>query len=209
MTYEDLIQDLRARKALIVHFSQHAKTKYNRVFPADMHAAIANSRAWPLSCTVVWPGHRMPVVGSVGVVLHPRSLASIVGAANQDAGSMTLPDGTEDGIGKPLDKDVLRETLNPPLGQINEWRMRECDVVGIYVEDCADIQVKEEVIIPVPDMHPVLDVATSSCTLKDIADAFPELPIYTFQAGEIFAARVPPSVVYPWPLTSAPAPTRP
>lgn len=209
MTYEDLIRNLRAKKALIVHFSHHAKMRQDGVFPADLHAAIANSRAWPLSCSVVWPGHGMPVVGSVGVVLHPRSLASVVGASNQDAGSMTLPDGTENGRGTALDANVLADTLNPPSGQYNEWRMRECDVIGIYVENLGEILAKKTVVIEAPDIDPTSEISAEPRTLTEVTTAFPELPIYTFQAGEIVAVRVPPSVVYPWPVTSPPAPTRP
>ena len=209
MTYEDLIRGLRAKTALIVHFSHHAKMRQDGVFPADLHAAIANSRAWPLSCSVVWPGHGMPVVGSVGVVLHPRSLASVIGASNRDAASMTLPNGTEDGLGKPLDVGVLSETFNPPNGYYNEWRMRECDVIGIYFEGDREILAKKTILIEVPEMAPIIDVATQSVTVPQINTAFPELPIYTFQAGELVATRVPPSVIYPWPVTSPAAPTRP
>jgi hypothetical protein len=207
MTYEDLIRELRARKALIVHFSHHAKMRGEGTFPEDLHAAIASSRAWPLSCSVVWPGHRLALVGSVGVVLHPRSLSSIIGVRNDDGGSSTLPDGTENTACAPLDETGLKDTFEPPAGGYNEWRMRECDVIGVYVESSEGLPLaKKRVTIEVPGQAPIHDISAERRGINEVIDAFPELPIYTFAGSEIAAIRVPPSTVYPWILTSAPAP---
>lgn len=115
---------------------------------------------------------------------------------------MTLPDGSEDGWGRPLDIDVLRDTFKPAKGHYNEWRMRECDIIGIYVENPNEILAKKIVSIEAPGMDTISEISAEPRTLVEVTAAFSELPVYTFEAGEITAVHVPPSVIYPWPPTS-------
>lgn len=206
MTYEDLIRRLRDRSALIVHFSHHANMRAGGVFPADLHAAALNSRLWPLSCCLVWPAHSMSLPGSVGLVLRPRSLASIVGVSSSDAGYATDRDGSELGAGQPLDDDTFKRSFQVPDGGYNEWRVRESEVVGIYVEgEGGKIYVKKQKLLNDPDTGLPLsqEVCFQSIPLTEVHDAFPDLPVYSRCGGEIIATKIPGSVLYPWHLTGA------
>jgi hypothetical protein len=206
MTYEDLIRQLRRRSALIVHFSHHSNMRQGGVFPADLHAAMANSRNWPLSCCVVWPRHRMQLPGSVGVVLLPRSLDSIVLMHFGDSGSMTI-DGGEYGLGaNQVTEEAVEHTFKvPPNERYNEWRVRESDAIGIYVEGRPYVKKYETV---KKEEHQITTITPQSISLQEIHDAFSELPIYSRHEERIVATNVPGNVVYPWSLTGTGAAVR-
>jgi len=200
MDYDELIRRLRARNALIVHFSHHAKMREGGVFPADLHAAIANSRAWPLSCCVVWPGHRMALPGSVGVVLRPRSLASVAGVGKSDIGSTTMADGSQGSLGERLSEESFAKTFDVAEGDYNEWRMIESDVVAVYVEG-RPLRAKRHVRLLDPDSGAPLglDVSAETVDLAEVVKAFPELPVLTMTHDGIMALSHPASTIYPWP----------
>jgi hypothetical protein len=200
MTYDELIRRLRARNALIVHFSHHSKMRDGGVFPADLHAVIANSRAWPLSCCVVWPGHKMSLPGSVGVVLRPRSLASIVGVGKSDIGSTTMADGSQGSLGDKLDDESFAKTFDVAEGDYNEWRMIESDVVGVYVENSSP-RAKRHVELCDPDDGTLmgLDISAEPVALHEVVKSFPELPVLTKTTDGIMALKFPANTIYPWP----------
>ena len=200
MDYDELIRRLRARNALIVHFSHHAKMREGGIFPADLHAAIANSRAWPLSCCVVWPGHKMSLPGSVGVVLRPRSIASIVGVGKSDIGSTTMADGSQGSLGEKLSEESFAKTFDVAEGDYNEWRMIESDVVAVYVT-ALPLLAKRHVEVRDPDDGTLmgLDISSEKVEFPAIVEAFPELPILTMTPTGIMALNYPANAIYPWP----------
>lgn len=63
MTDEELTKRLADRGAVVVHFSHISNMRDGGVFPLDLHDAIANKDAWPLSCSALWPGHGMEPCG--------------------------------------------------------------------------------------------------------------------------------------------------
>lgn len=203
MTYEDLIRQLRKRRALIVHFSHHANTRKDGVFPADLHAAALNSRLWPLSTSVVWPSHNMSLVGSVGLVLHPRSLASIIGVKASDAGYSTNPVGDEQGMGKPLDQDSFDRSFDVASGGYNEWRVQEADVIGVYWEATSgQLHAKKLTILKDLDTGASVSVniGIHPISVPEVHASFPDLPAYTRLEDQIVASNIPGSVLYPWSL---------
>lgn len=204
MKYEELISELRQRQALIVHFSHHACMRDGGVFPADLHAAALNSRLWALSCCLVWPSHSMSLPGSVGLVLHPRCLASIVSVKASDSGSLTNPNGEEDGLGEPLDQSSFDRSFNVEAGAYNEWRVKESDVIGVYFEgDGRELYAKKYIFHEDTEtgMPIAIDIGIKIITLAEVHESFPDLPVYTRIDGKIMATNIPGSVIYPWSLT--------
>lgn len=136
----ELSDFMTQKHAIVVHFSHHANMRDDGIFPDDLINAITNRHIWPLSCSVVWPGHSMDVVGSVGVIFEP-TLDSVLSVSNTDAGSSILPDGTDQSGGVPLTADSLAATFEVD-GAYNEWRLRGAEVAGIFVLNSNSIMVK-------------------------------------------------------------------
>ena len=111
MTDEELVQALRQRRAAIVHFSHHADMGRGVTFPGDLQDAIAHRDRWALSCHVVWPGHSMDLVGSVGVILDVTSTSQVVSINSRDSGSRQLPDGSDVFGGMSLSKKFIRRNV--------------------------------------------------------------------------------------------------
>lgn len=193
MTYEDLIAELVDRRALIVHCSTVAKEgSKGPLFPEDMRTAIAVMDAGQvhLSCSVVWPGHQHSY-GAVGIVLRPRSTASISSLKPYDAGSIRdRSTGTLMGDGVPFSGQAVAETFRGSVGY-NEWTVGDADCVGIFVNRLQPLAVASRVEWrDVPgsdpsmwDQDPVLGEV--GITLDDIGRLFPGLPIIRFQDGEL------------------------
>src|SRR5271165_353936 len=133
MTDAELLAALDERQAMIVHLSHYAKMREGGVFPDDLVAAIANKAAWTLSCVVLWPGHAMDLPGSIGVIFRPVSVANVVSVCADDAGAMQFPDGAEDSLGSRLSAETFGQTFAVRRGAYNEWRVKDCDVLGIFV----------------------------------------------------------------------------
>jgi len=196
MTYHQLVEQLRAKLALIVHFSHHSNMREGGVFPQDLLDAIANSREWPLSCCLVWPTHMMSLPGSVGVILRPRSFESIVAVRSTDAGSLTWQDKSEGSLGSPLTIDTFNESFQVAPDDYNEWRVKDSEAIGIYFENPPQVKKRR---------HPVSEegldfgdlIAAEPISIDEIHTAFPSLPILTRHAGRLIATNVPGKVVYP------------
>lgn len=178
MTDQDLSDYLVAKGAAVVHLSHHAVMDLMRpVFPEDLHRAIAKGDEFNLSCVVVWPGHSMPLPGSVGVIFKP-TCANVVSAANSDSGSTMLPDGSDGSAGFPLSPQTLASTFDVWIGDYNEWRVRGAEVVGIFVADPLNINVKKKAVQHV-DGQEFKFVGIATITLDEVFSAFLHHSIFT------------------------------
>ena len=185
MTDEELSGYLADRKAAVVHLSHHSVMDQNRpIFPADLHGAIAKRSEFNLSCVVVWPGDRMDLPGSVGVIFKP-TCASVLSVSNSDSGSMTLPDGSDGSAGVPLSASSLASTFKV-CGAYNEWRVRDAEVVGIFIANPSNIYVKKEQKFDAGG-HKFNEVAATSVSLNEVLDAFPDRKIFTMGPDGLIA----------------------
>lgn len=189
MTDAELNAELSARRAAVVHFSHHAKMREGGVFPDDLQAAILNKDDWPLSCSVLWPGHRMRPCGSVGVVFRPL-VASVLSVSNSDSGSYAAKDGGDNSLGQPLSLDTLRESFNV-VGAYNEWRLQGAEVVGIFVHNIYWLEAKKLQDVPgLPDGEVLRDIGPIRIELDEVFDAFPAWPVFTMSnTGLVLVSR--------------------
>lgn len=184
MTDEELTKSLADRGAVVVHFSHHANMRYGGIFPLDLQKAIANKDKWPLSCSVLWPGHAMDPCGSVGVMFKP-SIASVISLSNQDSGSWTDDDGKDHSDGKPLTAESFKETFEL-VSAYNEWRVQGAKVVGIFVHDPRNIVVKESIEIPgLPDGEILHTIGGVLIPISEVFAAFPHLSVFTMTSQGI------------------------
>lgn len=178
MTDKELSDFLVDKAAAVVHLSHHAIMNPNRPnFPDDMRQAIANNAKFTLSCVVVWPGHAMNLPGSVGVIFKP-SCENVVSVLNGDSGSTTLRDGSDSSLGHPLSEESLDATFNVAVGKYNEWRVHGAEVVGIFIANCSNIEVKKEVMLNTGG-HEFKEVGAISITLGEVFAEFPDQSVFT------------------------------
>jgi len=147
------------------------------IFPEDMRRAMVMREELNLSCVVVWPGHRMSLPGSVGVIFKPKC-ANVHSVSNSDSGSTTLADGTDGSLGRPLTQKTLAATFDVQPGHYNEWRVCGAEVIGIFVDDPRNISVKKELVFDVGG-EMVRSIAADPIALAEVFSAFPTCPIYT------------------------------
>ncbi len=179
-----LRKKLEERRAVVVHFSHHANMRENGVFPTDLQAAIANKDDWPLSCSVLWPGHGMELCGSVGVMFSP-SVVSVQSVSNTDSGSWAAPDGRDQSGGEPLTAESFEKTFQV-VGAYNEWRIRGAKVAGIFVHNLRSIWVKKRVSVTgLPDGEILVEIGVTPIPLSEVFDAFPALQIFTMAADSL------------------------
>ena len=62
---------LTERDVVIVHFSHFAVMGQYVEFPDDLKHAITFYQSETRSCCALWPGHKMELPGSVGVIFRP------------------------------------------------------------------------------------------------------------------------------------------
>ena len=106
------------------------------------------------------------------------SCANVVSVANSDSGSTMLPDGSDGSNGLPLSPETLASTFDVWIGNYNEWRVCGGEVVGIFVADPSNIEVKKEVVLNA-DGHEFKDVGATSITLDEVFSSFPHHPVFT------------------------------
>lgn len=164
-----------------MHFSHHAAMRGDLVFPIDLQQVFAEREAWPLSCSVVTPGLRMEVVGSVGVVLEPRSAEDVLRVHYDDAGAYS--EGNEShSMGESLSEASFYASLDRVAsGSYNEWRVRGAAPAVLFVTDPTHIEVPQNVSFEGPwgleeTIAPVL------LSLNVVRAAFPGQPIWTMTA---------------------------
>lgn len=192
MTFLELKAELAARNALIVHCSRPGKggeLKPTPLYPADLRATIgdldANKRE--ACCSVIWPGHE-ETYGDIGIVISPRSLASIESIHAGDGGSSwDEASGRRIGLGKPFSAEGVQQTFFQSVGH-NEWVIRDADVVGLYVNLAAGtMQIARE--LPAPAGLPAHlaepAIFPDDISFNELREDFPLLPIYVFEAGTL------------------------
>lgn len=195
MTDAELIDELINRKALIVHCSRPGKGDEGineLLFPADLTNAIhiCANQSKELCCSVIWPGH-VETFGDVGIILKPRSTASITLISNTDGGTRVDPaTGKRVGIGEQFSPRAVMDTF-ANAADYNEWNVQDADTVGIFMK----------LPPPVPQVAKIVDITQIegydptmgtdpmvlpvNITLAEIRAAFPKLPVFTIEGGDI------------------------
>ena len=195
MTYDDLIAELMRRKALIVHCSrpgQGDKAPDTPLFPKDMFTAmkICAEQNKELCCSVIWPEH-IDTFGDVGIVLKPRSTASVTRICTTDGGTHIDPNtGYRVGSGAPFGPQAVADTFANATNY-NEWNVQDAETIGVFVKS-RNQPLEIATLIDPTQLHgynPMLGtdkfVGSRYVTIPEIVAYFPRLPIYTFEAGEI------------------------
>lgn len=178
MTDEELCASLEARQALIVHFSHHAAMRGTLVFPDDLSQVLVDNKNWPLSCSVVTPEHKMDPVGSVGVILRPRSPANILSVYHADAGAYEV-NAENQAKGSPLSQasfDASLDKVEP--GGYNEWRVRGAEPVGLFVHNPDHIEVRRSGTYEGPYGQETAIAPVTIC-ITVVKEALPDWPIFT------------------------------
>jgi hypothetical protein len=145
MTDNELIDLLTERRALIVHCSRPGKADDGvdrPLFPNDLKNAteICANEHKDLSCSLIWPAP-VKTFGAVGIVLRPRSTASITSICPIDAGSSFDPiTGKRQGGGIPFSRQAVHDTF-ANAADYNEWTITDADAVGIFINFHERIQV--------------------------------------------------------------------
>ena len=206
MTFDDLIDTLIKRKALIVHCSRPGKANEGTdalLFPHDMKNAteICANQHKDLSCSVVWPQH-IKTFGAVGIILRPRSTSSIMSICNSDAGTWIDPQtGKKHGDGVPFSAQAVNDTFANPTNY-NEWTVTDADTVGIFINFSEPLEVaKVTDVTKMPGYDPAMGhqdptVVAQPISLKEIMDAFPTLPIYAYCGTELSQIGLDMAVIY-------------
>jgi hypothetical protein len=190
MTNDELAAALGRRDALVVHFSHHSDMGNGVVFPNDLQFAITNIATKARSCCVVWPGHRMDLPGSVGVVFRP-TVANVLSVFNSDSGSSDGRDGSDNSAGVPLTQESFLASFEV-RGLYNEWRVKGAAVCGIFVANVRDILVKKHLSVPGGPDGPVRTIGADPTSLGDVFRAFPGVPVFTIENGKVLQVPAPP-----------------
>ena len=178
MTDHELALALKDKSALIVHFSHHSLMRSGRpVYPDDLKRVFARHHEFPLSCSAVSPGHRMSPVGSVGVIFAPTA-GSVLSVSNDDSGSLTWKDGSEGSAGIGLSPEAFSDSFNVVSGRYNEWRVQGAPILGIFVADPNNIQVKRLQEVQGEDAIYTV-VGLDHISLDEVAATFPGQPVFT------------------------------
>lgn len=181
MTDAELAQALNDKKAVVIHFSHHAKMREGGVFPDDLRNAIKNCNQWSLSCCVVFPGHKMDLPGSVGVIFAP-DVRHVISVSNTDSGSTTLHNGEDSSDGISLSEQSFNKSLEVMDGRYNEWRIKGAKVFGIYVNNPALILVKQKLTLTA-DSQSFEDIGVVQVDLSFIKECFPGQQFYTMSSN--------------------------
>lgn len=190
-----LLAELTDRKALIVHCSRIGKGDEGAdalLFPDDMKEAIrlCNVEKKEICCSVIWPDH-IKTFGDIGIVLKPRSTASVTMICTVDGGTYTDPStGRRVGAGDPFSQQGVVDTFKSSTGY-NEWNIDDADTVGIFVKNPSFSATVAAWIDPtqLAEYDPVMGedhfIGSYIVKFKEIAAAFPSLPILTLWNGAI------------------------
>jgi hypothetical protein len=187
MTDDQLVAAIQDQGAAVVHFSHHADSRPGVVFPGDMRNALHHTGDWSLSCHVLWPGHAMDLVGSIGIILDVTAAAQVLSVSSCDSGSMSGNDGSELSLGGPLTQESFVETFEL-TGAYNEWRVKGASPKGILVSNPEAIIVKMNREFKYGD---TVEERPAPCqiSLDDVARLFPECDLYTMSATSLELIR--------------------
>jgi hypothetical protein len=177
---------------VVVHFSHHGVMGHEVPFPEDLRHALKTWTTEIRSCCALWPGHKMNLPGSVGLIYRP-TLSNIVSVGCTDSGSSNH-NGREGSLGEPPSAAALVRSLrNVQPGDYNEWRIVGAQPTGIFVASTSHILVKKWVVPSVPqellfeEIEPVLACAKS--TLEIVATEFSSHNIYTLSEKGLVLVR--------------------
>ena len=173
MTNDQLANLLRDKGAAIVHFSNHADMGRGTLFPHDLENAIQNRKCWSLSCHAIWPGHKMPLVGSVGIIFEPL-VKDVLKVNNCDSGSSDHGSG-----GELLTIDSFYRSFQVADEEYNEWRIIGAKVKGIFVSNLDCILTRQAVCLKVDGHDHEQIISAEPTTLHKVIAAFPKLQMYT------------------------------
>ncbi|WP_374628885.1 hypothetical protein [Pannonibacter indicus] len=205
MPYEELIDLLSSRNALIVHCSRPGKGDEGlngRLFPNDLRDAIkvCETGVGDVSCSVIWPGH-CKTFGSIGIVLKPRSIAAITSAHPTDAGTVRDTNGRRTGLGTPYSRQAVTDTFANST-DYNEWTVMDADTIGIFI-NLQDPPLEVAKIVDftlLPDYDATIMAAKAvmaqPIALKEVCAAFPDLPVYGFLGTEIIQIGIEAEALY-------------
>lgn len=178
MTHRELLAKLDARQALIVHFSAHAVMRDDLDYPTDLQQVLAEKEPWPLSCSVLTPGHYMDVTGSVGVILRPRTVEDVLSVHHDDAGAYDVA-GANQSRGVALSDATFDTSIDDTVpGAYNEWRVRGARPVGIFVLDPVNVFVRQKFTVPGQFGEEKI-IAAGAISLDVVRAAFSGQPIWT------------------------------
>jgi hypothetical protein len=193
MTDAELLAELQQQNALIVHCARTGKGDEaigGLFYPDDMkHAIDICSAGAELCCSVIWPSH-VETFGPIGIVIRPRSIASVTSICFEDAGSHVDPaTGRRVGFGVPFSGQAVRDTFANATGY-NEWNVAHANAIGLFVHPSDPWDVTRPMrLSDVPGFDPSLGdgaiVGAVTVSLPEIMAAFPGLPIYSLSGGEI------------------------
>jgi expansin (peptidoglycan-binding protein) len=119
----------------------------------------------------------MSLVGSVGVIFAPTA-GTVLSVSNDDSGSLTWTDGSEGSAGTGLSAEAFSDSFNVANGRYNEWRVKGAPIIGIFVADPNNIQVKRLQAVRGPDATYMV-VGLDHISLDEVAATFAGQPVFT------------------------------
>ena len=150
-----------------------------------------------VSCSIVTPkdsfhGERRHATGTVGLVLHVPTPASLVAVSPNDAGSSVDAHGNRWAPESDIDAMALERSLTERGERYNEWVVRDFRVLGIFVAADPTVTKRGKLEVP-PDAAALIDpsaiLSAEPITLDEIVAALPSLPLYSFGQGGIVEFR--------------------
>ena len=169
------------------------------LFPDDLKNAmkICELGQGDLSCSLIWPAH-IKTFGAIGIILEPRSLASITSISPTDSGTSVCSDGMRKGGGVPFSAEAVVDTFANSTDH-NEWTIKDAKTVGIFVNHHEPLEVAQLVSAKdIPGYDPTMDhliddpeiICSVTISIVEIKADFPNLPIYRYQDAEIIQIGV-------------------
>lgn len=186
---EEVIEFLRRRSALIVHFASVPPLAGPGLgYPQSLLTSVRD-RSRQLSCSVVQPGDSFGVyadtkngTGTIGLIIRPCDDASVIAVAPKDAGSVAQPNGNRVFSPHEITAVTMEESMerrgeaDGPEAAYNEWGLGNYEVVGLFVSNPTE-----------NDVQLAGQNVPSTETIEDTIKHFSELGlrIFTFAGGSI------------------------
>ena len=171
--FETLLDE---QKIVVVHFSCHPVMGHRVTFPNDLNHALSSYEQETRSCCAIYPGHKLDLPGSVGVIFRPK-YAQVLSVCSADSGSSDYA-GQEGSLGVSPEENAILESLQVPSEMYNEWRILGAEPIGIFVANPQAIEVKQEVTLALGKER-FTEITCVSISLQAVKEAFPNLLVYT------------------------------
>lgn len=196
----DIYYILRADNSLIVHFSGFTRGAGNGnpryPYPDDLKNVVASGAIGGVSCSVVAPGdifgtqRDANATGCVGVVLGLTSPHSLMDVHATDGGTHIGPDGVRHPRPAPITvNDVERTISGRRDDDYNEWVIGDYQILGIFIATPYAVPALVPISAPpgVPSyiQENSIDWGVAYTTVAEIRAEFPDLRLFTFDAGQI------------------------